>query len=69
LRVLFETTALYVAAGVSDVAFTPKVQRLLEHSETERMVSPVSFTEIAIGEVLRVLRASKTYDGNQGEPK
>jgi PIN domain nuclease of toxin-antitoxin system len=48
LRVLFETTALCVAAGVSDVAFTPKVQRLLEHSETERMVSAVSFTETAI---------------------
>ncbi len=48
MRVLFDTTALYVAAGVSDVAFTPKVQRLLEHSETVRMVSPVSFNEIAI---------------------
>lgn len=30
------------------MAFTPKVQRLLEHSETVRMVSPVSFNEIAI---------------------
>ena len=48
MRVLFDTTALYVAAGVSDVAFTPKVQRLPEHSETVRMVSPVSFNEIAI---------------------
>lgn len=37
-----------MAAGVSDAAFTPKVQRLLEHSETVRMVSPGSFTEIAI---------------------
>ena len=37
-----------MAAGVSDVAFTPKVQRLLEHSETVRMVSPVSLNEIAI---------------------
>lgn len=48
MRVLFDTTALYVAAGVSDITFTPKVQRLLEHPETVRMVSPVSFAEIAI---------------------
>ncbi len=48
MRVLFDTTALYVAAGVSNVAFTPKVQRLLEDPETVRMVSPVSFNEIAI---------------------
>jgi PIN domain nuclease of toxin-antitoxin system len=48
LRVLFDTTALYVAAGVADVAFTPRVQRLLEHPETVRMVSPISFNEIAI---------------------
>jgi PIN domain nuclease of toxin-antitoxin system len=48
LRVLFDTTALYVAAGVADVAFTPKVQRLLERPETVRMVSPVTFIEIAI---------------------
>lgn len=48
MRVLFDTTALYVAAGVADVTFTPRVQRLLEHSETVRMVSPVSFNEIAI---------------------
>jgi PIN domain nuclease of toxin-antitoxin system len=48
LRVLFDTTALYVAAGLSGVSFTPKVRRLLEHPETVRMVSPVSFNEIAI---------------------
>jgi PIN domain nuclease of toxin-antitoxin system len=48
LRVLFDTTALYVAAGVSDLTFTPKVQRLLEQSETTRMVSSVSLYEIAI---------------------
>jgi PIN domain nuclease of toxin-antitoxin system len=48
LRVLFDTTALYVAAGLSDLAFTPKVRRLLEHAETARMVSPVSLNEIAI---------------------
>jgi PIN domain nuclease of toxin-antitoxin system len=48
LRVLFDTTALYVAAGVSDLAFTPKIQRLLERSETVRLVSPISFNEIAI---------------------
>lgn len=48
MRVLFDTTALYVAAGVSSLTFTTKIQRLLEHSETVRMVSPVSFNEIAI---------------------
>jgi PIN domain nuclease of toxin-antitoxin system len=48
LRVLFDTTALYVAAGLSDVGFTPKIQRLLGDSETVRMVSPISFSEIAI---------------------
>jgi PIN domain nuclease of toxin-antitoxin system len=48
LRVLFDTTALYVAAGVSGIAFTPEVQRLIELPETVRMVSPISFTEIAI---------------------
>jgi PIN domain nuclease of toxin-antitoxin system len=48
LRVLFDTTALYVAAGVSDLAFTPKVQRLLQHPETVRVVCPISFNEIAI---------------------
>ncbi len=39
---------MYVAAGLSDFPFTGKVQRLLEHSETVRMVSPISFNEIAI---------------------
>jgi PIN domain nuclease of toxin-antitoxin system len=48
LRVLLDTTALYVAAGISDMAFTPKIQRLLARSETIRLVSPVSFNEIAI---------------------
>lgn len=48
MRVLLDTTALYVAAGVSDLAFTPNVQRLLEHSDTTRMVSSVSLNEIAI---------------------
>ena len=48
MRVLFDTTALYVAGGVSDLAFTPKVQHLLEHADTVRMVSPISFSEIAI---------------------
>lgn len=48
MRVLLDTTALYVAAGISGVEFTPKVRRLLEHSETIRLVSPVSLTEIAI---------------------
>jgi PIN domain nuclease of toxin-antitoxin system len=48
LRVLLDTTALYVAGGVSDLAFTPKVQHLLEDPDTVRFVSPVSFMEIAI---------------------
>ena len=48
MRVLFDTTALYVAAGVGGVTFTPKVRRLLEDPETVRIVSPVSFSEIAI---------------------
>ena len=48
MRVLFDTTALYVAAGVAAITFTPKVRRLLEHSETVRLASPVSFNEIAI---------------------
>lgn len=48
MRVLLDTTALYVAAGATDLAFTPDVQRLLEHPYTERLVSPVSFTEIAM---------------------
>ena len=48
MRVLLDTTALYVAAAVSSLTFTSKVQRLLEDSETIRLISPVSFTEIAI---------------------
>lgn len=48
MRVLFDTTALYVAAGVGGISFTPKVQRLLEHPETVRIVSTISFNEIAI---------------------
>ena len=48
MRVLFDTTALYVAAGVGGLTFTPKVRRLLEDPETVRIVSPVSFSEIAI---------------------
>jgi PIN domain nuclease of toxin-antitoxin system len=48
MRVLLDTTALYVAGGVSDLTFTPKVQRLLNDANTVRMVSPISFTEIAI---------------------
>lgn len=48
MRVLLDTTALYVAGGVSDLAFTPKVQRLLEDPDTVRLVSPISFIEIAI---------------------
>jgi PIN domain nuclease of toxin-antitoxin system len=48
LRVLLDTTALYVAANDSGVSFTPKVRHLLEDPETARLVSPVSFNEIAI---------------------
>lgn len=48
MRVLLDTTALYVAGGVSDLAFTPKVQRLIEDPDTVRLVSPISFIEIAI---------------------
>ena len=48
MRVLLDTTALYVAAGLSGLTFTPRVQRLLEDPETVRLISPVSFGEIAI---------------------
>lgn len=48
MRVLLHTTALYVAAGISEAAFTPKVRRLLEDPETVRLISPVSVNEIAI---------------------
>lgn len=48
MRVLLDTTALYVAGGVADLAFTPKVQRILEDPDTVRFVSPISFIEIAI---------------------
>lgn len=48
MRVLLDTTALYVAAGISGAAFSPKVERLLERPETVRMVSPISFNEVAI---------------------
>ncbi|MBS1827328.1 MAG: type II toxin-antitoxin system VapC family toxin [Acidobacteria bacterium] len=48
MRVLLDTTALYVAGGVTDLAFTPKVRRLLEDPDTVRLVSPISFIEIAI---------------------
>lgn len=48
MRVLLDTTSLYVAGGASDLAFTPKVQRLLEDPDTVRFVSPISFMEIAI---------------------
>jgi PIN domain nuclease of toxin-antitoxin system len=37
-----------VAGGVADLAFTPKVQRILEDPDTVRFVSPISFIEIAI---------------------
>jgi len=47
LRVLLDTTALYVAANDSGVSFTPKVRHLLEDPETARLVSPISFNEIA----------------------
>lgn len=37
-----------MASGVSDLAFSSKVQRLLEDADTVRFVSPISFIEIAI---------------------
>jgi PIN domain nuclease of toxin-antitoxin system len=48
LRVLLDTTALYVAAGKSGATFTPKVERLLEDQATERVISTVSINEVAI---------------------
>ena len=48
MRVLLDTTALYVAAGRSDIDFTPKVRRLLEDAATERVISAVSILEVAI---------------------
>ena len=48
MRVLLDTAAIYVAGGISDLVFTPKVQRLLEDPDTVRFVSPISFTAIAI---------------------
>lgn len=48
MRVLLDTTALYVAANGSGASFTPKVRHLLEDPETARLVSPISFNEIAI---------------------
>ena len=48
MRVLLDTTALYVAADGSGVSFTPMARQLLEDPETVRLVSPVSFNEIAI---------------------
>ena len=48
MRVLLDTTALYVAGGISDLVFTPKVQHLLEDPDTVRLVSPISFIEIAM---------------------
>jgi PIN domain nuclease of toxin-antitoxin system len=48
LRVLLDTTALYVAAGVSGIGFSHRVQRLLERQDTVRIVSPVSLSEIAV---------------------
>jgi len=48
LRVLLDTTALSVAGGVSDLAFTPKVQHLLLAPDTVRLVSSISSVEIAI---------------------
>lgn len=48
MRVLLDTTALYLAARGSEGTFSPKVRRLLEDPETARLVSPISFNEIAI---------------------
>lgn len=48
MRILLDTSALYVAAGLSDVAFSAKVRRLLEDPETERLLSAASVMEVAI---------------------
>lgn len=48
MRVLLDTTALYVSAGLSDLAFSRKVQTLLEEPGTQRLISPISLNEIAI---------------------
>lgn len=48
MRVLLDTTALYVAAGLSPLTFSTDVRALLENPDTERITSPISFTEIAI---------------------
>ncbi len=45
---MLDTTALYLAGGVLDLGFTPTVQLLLEDPDTVRLVSPISFIEIAI---------------------
>lgn len=45
---MLEATALYVAGGVSELAFRPRVQLLLEDPDTVRFVSPISCMEIAI---------------------
>jgi PIN domain nuclease of toxin-antitoxin system len=46
--VLLDTTAVYVAAGISDLTFSPKVRRLLEDPETVREISSVSIMEVAV---------------------
>ena len=44
--VIYGSAACLLA--LAGLTFTPKVQRLLNHADTVRMVSPISFTEIAI---------------------
>ena len=48
LRVLLDTTALYVFAGASELSFSSRVSELLKNPENEVLVSPLSFQEIAI---------------------
>lgn len=46
--VLLDTTAVYVAAGMSSLTFSPKIQRLLDDPETVREISSVSIMEVAV---------------------
>lgn len=48
LRLLLDTTAVHIAAGVSDSALTPWLQRLLEEPDLVLLLSLTSFLAVAI---------------------
>lgn len=48
MRVLLDTSALYVAAGLTELQFSQRVQRLLADPETDRLLSVTSVMEVAI---------------------